>query len=146
MCLLVSSGQLAFGYYASVIGTTLGQPTFLLYMKLIDAKGELVPGAEGIIGAMNGVFQVSLRHTPESRRAFSDFKLAGAFFSVLLVSWISDKYGRKAAFVYSGLVSIFGGALLAASQNQAMFIVFRFFAGAGSWAFLSISEWTQVIN
>lgn len=63
ICLLVSTGQVAFGYPASVISTTLGQPSFLIYMNLIDSSGELVPGAEGIIGAMNGVFQVWVRLT-----------------------------------------------------------------------------------
>lgn len=58
------------------------------------------------------------------------------------MSWFSDRYGRKKAFIYCALLSIFGGALLTASQNQAMFIVSRFFAGAGSWAFLSISRYT----
>ena len=71
----------------------------------------------------------------------SNIYKAGAFFSVILVAWISDKYGRKKAFIYAALLSILGGIFLTASQNKAMFIAFRFFAGAGSWAFLSISEY-----
>lgn len=58
ICFWISSGQLAFGYPASVIGVTLGQPSFLLYMKLIDEEGVLASNAAGLIGAMNGVFQV----------------------------------------------------------------------------------------
>ena len=58
ICLLVSSGQIAFGYPASIIGTTLGQPSFLNYMGLITPDGTLAPGADGLTGAMSGVFQV----------------------------------------------------------------------------------------
>jgi hypothetical protein len=58
VCYLVSLGQIAFGYPASIIGTTLGEPPFLIYMGLINAKGELTGNADGLIGAMSGVFQV----------------------------------------------------------------------------------------
>jgi hypothetical protein len=50
-----------------------------------------------------------------------------------------DKYGRKVGVVYCATLSIIGGVCLCAAQNIAMFIVFRFFAGAGSWAFLALS-------
>jgi len=50
-----------------------------------------------------------------------------------------DKYGRKVGVIYCATLSIIGGVCLCAAQNIAMFIVFRFFAGAGSWAFLALS-------
>lgn len=58
ICFFVSLGQVAFGYPSSIIGTTLGQPAFLLYMGLIDAEGNLAPNANNLIGATSGVFQV----------------------------------------------------------------------------------------
>ena len=59
ICFLVSLGQVAFGYPASIIGTTLGEPSFLVYMKLFDLKSEaLTSNANQLIGAMSGVFQV----------------------------------------------------------------------------------------
>lgn len=58
VCFLVSLGQIAFGHPASVIGVTLGEPPFLLYMGLIDAKGKETHNAEALIGTMNGIFQV----------------------------------------------------------------------------------------
>jgi MFS family permease len=64
---------------------------------------------------------------------------AGAFFGVLIGSWVMDKYGRKVGVMYCATLSIIGGVCLCAAQNIAMFIVFRFFAGAGSWAFLALS-------
>jgi MFS family permease len=51
-----------------------------------------------------------------------------------------DKWGRKRAMQTLAIVSAVSGALLAASQNAAMFTGFRFFSGLGSWAFLVISE------
>ena len=67
------------------------------------------------------------------------FAQAGAFFGVILGSWIMDKYGRKVGGYYCALLSIFGGAGLCGARNIGMFIAFRFFAGAGSWGFLALS-------
>jgi hypothetical protein len=59
VCWLVSLGQVAFGYPASIISTTLGEPSFLVYMKLINAKTGIPAGdADSLEGAMSGVFQV----------------------------------------------------------------------------------------
>jgi MFS family permease len=64
---------------------------------------------------------------------------AGAAINVFIAGYVADKWGRKAAFHYCGLLSIFGGAMLCGSRNVAMFIVARFFAGAGSWGYLAVS-------
>lgn len=50
-----------------------------------------------------------------------------------------DRYGRKVGVIYCSVLSLVGGVCLCAAQNIAMFIVFRFFAGAGSWGFLALS-------
>ena len=125
ICLAVGFiGQLAFGYPSSIIGVTLAQPAFLEYMgllTLVDGKPALGAHADSLIGATSGVFQ------------------AGAFFGVMIGSWVMDKYGRKAGVVYCATLSIVGGVCLCGAQNIAMFIVFRFFAGAGSWGFLALS-------
>ncbi|KAF2469502.1 general substrate transporter [Lindgomyces ingoldianus] len=121
VCFLVSLGQIAFGYPASIIGTTLGEPPFLIYMGLIDPlTGKETGNAEALIGAMNGVFQ------------------AGAVIGILTASYIMDHFGRKAGVLYCSLFSLFGGALLCGSQNVAMFIGARFIAGWGSWGFLAV--------
>ncbi|KAK5071465.1 hypothetical protein LTS08_004791 [Lithohypha guttulata] len=119
---LVSCGQLAFGYPASIIGVTLAQPPFLVYMGLLDpTTATLTPHADQLIGATSGVFQ------------------AGAFINVFIAGWISDKWGRKAGFYWCSLLSLVGGAMLCGSVNITMFIVARFIAGAGSWGFLSVT-------
>ncbi|KAK5096994.1 hypothetical protein LTR70_002203 [Exophiala xenobiotica] len=122
ICYLVSLGQIAFGYPASIIGVTLAQPPFLVYMKLYDpVAAELTPGADQLIGACSGIFQ------------------AGAFFNVFIAGWIMDKWGRKAGFYWCAFLSLLGGALLCGSTNITMFIVARFIAGGGSWGFLSVT-------
>jgi len=61
ICFLISLGQLAFGYHASIISTTMGQPSFLLYMKLVDPETFLPTStASSIEGAMSGIFFVCL--------------------------------------------------------------------------------------
>lgn len=91
-------------------------------MGLVDPHtGHYTPKADQLIGATSAVFQ------------------AGACINVLIAGWISDRWGRKAGFMWCALLSIFGGALLTGSKNIAMFIVARFFAGAGSWGFLSVT-------
>jgi hypothetical protein len=57
-CFVISVGQIAFGYPSSIIGTTLGQPSFLLYMGLVNSEGVGTGNANDLIGAASGVFQV----------------------------------------------------------------------------------------
>ena len=125
ICFLVSLGQIAFGYPASIIGVTLGQPSFLIYMNLLDLTQDppvLAKGADQLIGAMSGVFQ------------------AGAAINVFIAAFVCDKWGRKAGFYWCSLLSIVGGALLVGSVNSTMFIIARLIAGGGSWGFLAVSE------
>lgn len=60
ICFAISLGQIAFGYPASIIATTLGQPAFLLYMGLVKEDGSMEGDANALIGATSGVFQVRL--------------------------------------------------------------------------------------
>ena len=45
-------GSLTYGYTASIIGTTLGQPSFIEYFKL-----NTRPDATDLISSTNGLFQ-----------------------------------------------------------------------------------------
>lgn len=60
------------GYTASIIGTTLGQPSFIKYFEL-DTR----PNGTDLISTTNGLFQT------------------GGVVGTLLLPLISDKYGRK---------------------------------------------------
>ena len=85
-----------------------------------ELTGLSEKGAQ-LVGAMSGVFQ------------------AGAVVGVLFVSWVMDRYGRKAGMLYCSAFSVLGGVLLTASNGVAMFIVARFFSGIGSWGFLAVT-------
>ena len=114
-------GTMSYSYPASVIGTTLAQPSFYSYMHLLNSKGEASANEESLIGAMAGVFQ------------------AGGFFGIFVTTYIMDIWGRKAGMLFCSIVGLVGGALVCAAQNVAMFIAFKFVAGMSSWGFLSIS-------
>lgn len=73
------------------------------YMNLVDPETE-EPTPEGnrLIGSFSGVFQ------------------AGAFFGVMIASWVMDRFGRKAGVAYCSFFSIFGGAWLTGSTDPVM--------------------------
>lgn len=123
MCVGVSTGMIAFSYPASIIGTTLAQPSFLSYMDLLDAQGVWSTKATPLIGAMSGIFQ------------------AGGIFGIIGATYAMEKWGRKAAVYLASAIGLIGGALVCASQNIGMFIAFKFLAGMSSWAFVAISKW-----
>lgn len=93
---------------ASIIGTTLGQPTFVAYFNLTTASN-----ASQLEGAMNGLFQ------------------AGGLLGCFLAGWAADQLGRKRTMFIVTTISIVGGALQAGSVAMAMFLVARFVTGFG---------------
>ncbi|KAI9752419.1 MAG: hypothetical protein M4579_005643 [Chaenotheca gracillima] len=121
ICFAIALGNLCFGYTSSITSPTFAKPEFLTYMNIGDTSGAFYPDKENVVGAITSVFQ------------------AGAVLGPLSSTHINDKWGRKAAMTYCALLAILGGAGQAGSQNIAQFIVFRFFAGAGSWGFLACS-------
>ncbi|KAK6373317.1 hypothetical protein LTS17_008337 [Exophiala oligosperma] len=117
--LFMGFASVAMGYSASIIGTTLAQPTFIEYFELATRSD-----ATSLISTMNGLFQ------------------AGAFVGALLINPVGDHWGRKWAIAFPAILVLISGALLAGSVNIAMFLVFRFVAGVGSWMLLgSIPMW-----
>ncbi|RVX65797.1 hypothetical protein B0A52_10328 [Exophiala mesophila] len=121
ICFVVSMGTMGFSYPASIIGTTLAQPSFLVYMSLLTPEGAFTDQGNSLIGAMSGVFQ------------------AGGVFGILGVTIVMDKWGRKAGMWFCATLGLVGGALTCAAQGVAMFIAVRFLSGAGAWGFLSIT-------
>ncbi|KAL4912322.1 general substrate transporter [Aspergillus aurantiobrunneus] len=101
-------GSISYGYSASIISTTLGQPTFLAYFTL-----DTGPNADSLKGAINGLFQ------------------AGGLFGVLIAGWKADKFGRCRAIFASTVITIVGAALQAGSVHIAMYLVARFVTGFG---------------
>ncbi|KAK5009960.1 hypothetical protein LTR28_012517 [Elasticomyces elasticus] len=101
-------GSMSYGYPAAIIGTTLGQPSFLTYMGLDTATN-----ASQLIGAITALFY------------------AGGLVGSFCHGWMSNRFGRKASILGGALMVLISGALLTASVNVGMFIVFRFFNGWG---------------
>ena len=101
----------------------LAQPSFLEYFELGTRKDGL-----SLISTMNGLFQ------------------AGAFFGSFGINIVADRYGRKMSIIIPSLLVLISGACLAGSVNVTMFIVFRFFAGMGSWWLLgSVPIWMSEV-
>lgn len=122
--LAMSFGSIAMGYSGSVIGVTLGQPSFVEYFEL-----ETRSNGTSLISAMNGLFQ------------------AGAFFGALFISYVGDRFGRKMSITVPALLVVISGALLAGSVHIGMFLTFRFFSGMGSfWLLGAIPVWmTEIV-
>jgi len=108
MCL----GSASYGYSAAIIGTTLGQPSFITYMGL-----DTAPNSSSLLGAITALFYVG--------------GVAGSFCH----SFVSNKFGRKASVSTGAVFILISGALLTASVDVAMFITFRFFNG---WGYVSL--------
>ena len=61
--LSLTVGQVAYSYQAAIIGTTLAQPSFILYMGLANEQGIPASNVNTLTGSMSGVFQVSKQVT-----------------------------------------------------------------------------------
>jgi len=115
MCL----GSVSFGYAQGVSGTTLGQPSFSIYMKLATKSN-----ATQLISAMNALYYV------------------GGFIGCILNGPVADRYGRKPSILAGTIITLISAALLSGSVNMAMFIAFRFFSGLGSYMLaMSVPLW-----
>lgn len=99
---------MTYGYCASIIATTLAQPSFITYFKL-DTR----PNAAQLEGAINGLFQ------------------AGGLAGALSCNGIADFLGRRKALFIGAIFSLVGGALQAGSVNIGMYIAMRFVTGFG---------------
>lgn len=108
--LFATFGSLSYGYCTTIIASTLGHDTFLEYFHLVAGVDD---NANALIGSTNGLFQ------------------AGGFFGALLIGPAADFFSRRGAIAISAGFLVIGGALQAASQNIAMFIIFRLVTGFG---------------
>ncbi|KAK4950712.1 hypothetical protein LTR10_010705 [Elasticomyces elasticus] len=106
--IFVALGSLTYGYCASIIATTLGQPTFISYFAL-DTRSN----AASLTGAVNGLFQ------------------AGGLIGTLCSSFLADSLGRRKAILIAAIVTVIGGALQAGSVAIAMYVVMRLVTGLG---------------
>ncbi|KAF5856497.1 hypothetical protein ETB97_007274 [Aspergillus alliaceus] len=101
-CLFASLGSFLFGYDAGVISSTLDQQDFL---TRFNHPSDAATG--GIVASYNG----------------------GAILGSVLVSYISDPFGRRAVILFGGLLAGLGAALQAGAVTVAMLIAGRLIAG-----------------
>ncbi|ORY03954.1 MFS transporter [Clohesyomyces aquaticus] len=110
----VGLGSMSYGYTASIIGTTLGQPSFIKYFEL-DTRSN----GTDLTSTTNGLFQ------------------AGGVLGTLMLPMVSDRWGRKWGIAISAILAIISGAVLAGSTHIAEFIAFRLIAGASAFMILA---------
>lgn len=113
--ILTASGSLTYGYCASIIATTLGQPSFIAYFEL-----DIRSNAANLEGAINGLFQT------------------GGLFGALSCTGTADWLGRRKAIFVASVFAVIGGALQAGSVNIAMYIVMRFITSLGIGALVTL--------
>ena len=114
LVVFVALGTIATAYGLSIIGSTVGQPSFYTYFNL-PQQGE--PGyghTVNMIAALNGV------------------NSGGAFVGCLIHAWASEKYGWKRTMQLGCIILIIGGALCGGSVHLGMLIFGRTIAGLGS--------------
>jgi MFS family permease len=72
---------------------------------------------------------------------------AGSFFGALLINFVGDRWGRKMAITVPSVLVLISGACLGGAANIAMFLVFRFVSGMGSWMLLgAVPVWmTEIV-
>ncbi|KAJ5695938.1 hypothetical protein N7536_006350 [Penicillium majusculum] len=87
------------------------------------------------LGDENGIYP----HKQDMAGTITSLFQVGAVIGIICGCEISDRFGRKSALLYCSIISIIGGIGVTAAQNMAMLLVFRFFAGAGSFAFLALT-------
>ncbi|EEH05293.1 sugar transporter [Histoplasma capsulatum G186AR] len=108
----VALGSFTYGYCASVIGSTIGQPGWYAFFNL-PLQGE--PGYTEIttsaIATANGVFS------------------AGGAVGSLFMMWSCEAVGRKANIQLGSFLAVLGGALQGAAVNLKMFQAGRFVSG-----------------
>ena len=106
--LIICLGTSSYGFSNAVIGTTLGQPSFIATMNL-----DTAPNATALTSAVLALYFI------------------GGLFGSACHAALADRYGRKVSAAVACGVMIVGSALCTAAQNMGMYIAFRFFCG---WA------------
>ncbi|KAF2635146.1 putative MFS sugar transporter [Massarina eburnea CBS 473.64] len=121
VAIFVALGSFTYGYCASIIGSTIGQPGWYTYFNL-PQQGE--PGYEGEtthqIATANGLFS------------------AGGAIGALLMMWAAEQFGRKINIQLGCFFSVLGGVLQGGAATLGMFQAGRFFSGFGIGVLVTI--------
>lgn len=108
--LIMGLGSMSYGYSATIISTTLAQPSFITYMGL--DKRSNASELEGLTGSL---FQV------------------GGFIGSFGLSFFADRWGRRVGIAFPAALTVISYAILAGSTNIGMFVAFRLLAGVAAY-------------
>ncbi|ORY03942.1 putative MFS sugar transporter [Clohesyomyces aquaticus] len=118
----VALGSFTYGYCASIIGSTIGQPGWYAYFSL--PYPATAPGYTGktthTIATANGLFS------------------AGGAVGALFIMWSAEKFGRKVNIQLGAGLSVLGGVLQGGAATLAMFQAGRFISGTGIGVLVTI--------
>lgn len=109
--IFICFGTAAFGFSNAVIGTTLGQPSFISTMGL-----DTSPNAAALISTILALYY------------------AGGFFGSFCHGALADRYGRKFSATVAAVIMIIASAICTGTSNVAVYAAFRFFCGWSSVA------------
>ncbi|RDW59195.1 hypothetical protein BP5796_12119 [Coleophoma crateriformis] len=118
--LFVAIGSTSCSYGLSVLGGTIGQPTFYTGLKMAPPGTPGYGKTASLLSAYNGV------------------NSAGAIIGAGFTAWFANYAGRLRSIQLGTLISIIGAALSGGSVNVAMFIVARTIAGFGIGMLITI--------
>ncbi|KAH7145391.1 general substrate transporter [Dactylonectria estremocensis] len=108
----VALGSFTYGFNSAISGSVLGLASFLNYFNLSTTGPNSTQGNH-LIGANNGLFA------------------GGGIIGCLLVPWLLDAAGRRAAIQITSLICVLSAALQAGSVHIGMLLVGRFLNGIG---------------
>ncbi|KAK5242219.1 hypothetical protein LTR20_006765 [Exophiala xenobiotica] len=122
--IFICFGSGSYGFSNAVIGSTLGQPSFLAAMGL-DSSAN----AEALVSVVLAIFYV------------------GGFFGGICHALLADRYGRKVSAAVAATIMIVASAVCTGSNSMGLYIAFRFFNGWSSYQFLcTIPTWVTEIT
>jgi len=128
--LILTAGMASFnyGYMNNVIAGSFAQTTFIA--KFLSGSNASSITDAMVSGYVSALLSIKLSLSPFR---FFGFALVGA----VVQSYISDKWGRRAATGMGAISLVIAGAIQAGSENIATFLVGRYIAGFGCGIVLS---------
>ncbi|KAJ9303263.1 hypothetical protein DTO271G3_637 [Paecilomyces variotii] len=111
--IFVAIGSLTYGYCASIISSTIGQPGWFEFFNLPQSGPGYATTTTNAESTANGVFS------------------AGGAVGTLFIMWACDYLGRKMNIQLGALATMVGGALQGGAANLKMFQAGRFICGLG---------------
>lgn len=125
----VALGSFTYGYNSAIIGAVFGLPSFYNYFD-IALDGPHATEGNTIIGGKFPMPPQALYYLTFSAAANGLFA-GGGIIGCLILSWFSNKFGRRPTIQITCVLCIVSAIIQGASVHVAMFLVGRLFNGIG---------------